>query len=175
LTGPLRLLDGPMIDLQNDKGDQQHTPKMSSSATTPPLPSAPPADTPAARLRALLSRVPIPPQTSAPYNPAPVSPSEIESDFDPPKFSPTTPSIARESLKDLFSHALRDPGDTPQKGRRRRNSIDVSEVEASPRVARERAKYKNKRRSLSDEEAEKPSSTRIFISLEPRLNAFPPV
>jgi hypothetical protein len=85
--------------------------------------------------------------------------SEPDSDFDPPRSSlANTPSIARESLKDLFSRALRDPGDTPEKNRRRRNSIDISEVDFSPRVDRERAKNKGQRRSLSDEEADKPSS-----------------
>jgi hypothetical protein len=77
-----------------------------------------------------------------------------------PQSGPATPSVARESLKDIFSRALRD---TPQKGRHRRNSIDISEVEASPRVEKERAKNKGKRKSLSDEEPDKPSSTHISI------------
>ncbi|KDQ57661.1 hypothetical protein JAAARDRAFT_92325, partial [Jaapia argillacea MUCL 33604] len=118
-----------------------------------------PVDTPAARLRALLARVPNSgnSKSSPPYPPAPASPTELESDFDPPNPGPPTPSFARESLKELFSKALRDPGDTPQKGRRRRNSIDLSEVEGSPRlnnVELENTKNKNKRGSLSDEEVE---------------------
>lgn len=147
----------------NDEGDDaESTPKMPVLDTMPTEPSlssmqpATPTDTPAARLRALLSRVPNSPPTSR-AAPAPLS--EPDSDFDPPRSSPlNTPSIARESLKDLFSRALRDPGNTPEKSRgKRRNSIDVSEVESSPRVQRERAKHKGQRRSLSDEEADKTS------------------
>jgi hypothetical protein len=133
--------------------------KSISPEPTPVQTTVAPTDTPAARLRALLSRVPNSPSNSGGFTHARVASSEPDSDFDPPRASSTnTPSIARESLKDLFSRALRDPGDTPQKNRRRRNSIDVSEVESSPRVERERAKNKGKRRSLSDEEADKPSS-----------------
>jgi hypothetical protein len=116
-------------------------------------------DTPAARLRALLSRVPNESPSKAPDKASP-PPTDLESDIDPPHFSPTTPSVARESLKDIFSRAMRDPGDTPKKGARRRNSIDVSEVESSPRARKERARHKAKRRSLSDEEADNPSMSK---------------
>lgn len=157
VAGPSRRSDPHLVDLNSDTDqDEQPTPKMSSA--TPILP----ADTPAARLRALLSRVPNS-SSRAPPAPAPVSSSELDSDFDAPHSGPATPSIARESLKDLFSRALRDPGDTPQKGRPRRNSIDTSEVEASPRVEKERANHKGKRRSLSDDELELPSSTQPYL------------
>lgn len=114
-----------------------------------------PADTPAARLRAIISRgnAQMSPKTPAPsHRNNPTTPSEVESDFEPPDVTAATPSMAR--FKDIFSKALREPGDTPQKSRKRRNSIDVSEVESSPRVQRERASNKGKRKSLSDEEAE---------------------
>ena len=65
-------------------------------------------------------------------------------------------SVASQSLRELFSRVLRD-SDTP-KTPQRRNSIDASEVEDSPRLERvwkERSSYKGKRRSMSDEEAEK--------------------
>lgn len=118
------------------------------------------ADTPAARLRALLSRVPG--SLKSPAVPQPrSSPSEIESDFDPPNGTASnTPSIARESIKDLFSRALREPGNTPQKNkpRWRRNSIDASEVDTTPRLQPENGKSKGKRRSLSDDETDSPSS-----------------
>ena len=173
-AGPSRFSPNGHRTIMTDMGSQddddaaddaQSTPKIpmlkSMSPEPPSIQNAiPPSDTPAARLRALLSRVPNSPPNSgvSPY--AHVSSSEPDSDFDPPRSSPSnTPSIARESLKDLFSRALRDPGDTPQKnGRRRRNSIDISEVDSSPRDERERTKNKGKRRSLSDEEADKPSS-----------------
>ena len=63
-------------------------------------------------------------------------------------------------MKELFSNALREPGNTPRKaGRPRRNSIDASDVDASMSVDEERAKYKAKRRTFSDEEAEKSSES----------------
>lgn len=168
-AGPSRMpfmTDTGSYNENNDDGeDAQSTPRLpiKSIPSVEPISavqSATPTETPAARLRALLSRVPNSPSNSRdpPATPAPAS--DRDSDFEPPRSGTTnTPSIARESLKDLFTRALRDPGDTPQKTRRRRNSIDVSEVEASPRVRKERAKNKGKRRSLSDEEAEKPFST----------------
>ncbi|CDO75530.1 hypothetical protein BN946_scf184871.g11 [Trametes cinnabarina] len=154
------------LHADDDDEDAESTPRMAVSAisdrqspqatTTPGLP----AETPAARLRALLARVPNTPDSATPHAPsfrppAPPSISEPDSDFEPPYPSAMSSSIARESLKELFSRALRSPGNTPRKGKLRRNSIDASEVEASPRVEEERAKYKGKRRSLSDEEAEK--------------------
>ncbi len=149
--------------------DAESTPRMSSSAIdrhSPRVAAIPglPTDNPTARLRALLSRVPnSPPNGNMPHasgsRPLIIpSGSEPESDFEPPHSIASASSFARESLKELFSHALRDPGNTPRKhGRPRRNSIDASEVEASPRVEVERASYKAKRRSLSDEEADKSS------------------
>ena len=68
--------------------------------------------------------------------------------------SNVAPSIAQESLKHIFSKAVGDPGNTPQKAKRRRNSIDASAVEASPRVKKERATDKGKRRSMRDDEVE---------------------
>ncbi|KAH7926545.1 hypothetical protein BV22DRAFT_1062786 [Leucogyrophana mollusca] len=108
----------------------------------------------AARLRALL-------RSSPPKSPNRPPPSSVaDSDFDPLRFSPTTPSIASKSLRDLMSHVMREPGDTPQKGRPRRNSFDTSEVEITPILDKERAKHKGKRRSLSDEEVDKPKPSR---------------
>ena len=165
-AGPSRVshitTDTGSESFDEDDLDAQSTPKMPLMTCIPPSHS-PNTETPAARLRALLARVPNnsgakPVRQERPSAP----PSELESDFDPPRFTPATPSIARESLKDLFSRALREPGDTPRKERRRRNSIDVSEVEANPRVDRERAKDKGKRCSLSDEGAELPSSTSLL-------------
>lgn len=152
-----------------DDSDIQSTPKISLVPELLPssgaLRSSSPADTPGARLRAVLSRVPNP-SAGKPATPPPVPSSEMESDFDMPQFSAGTPSIlARESLKDLFSKALRDPGNTPQKRRARRSSIDFSEVEASPRAERERESYRGKRKSLSDEEMDKPSSMLFAPSL----------
>ncbi|KAI0779939.1 hypothetical protein C8Q74DRAFT_1316376 [Fomes fomentarius] len=174
--------------------DAESTPRMSSSAIdkhSPRVTAIPglPTDNPTARLRALLSRVPnSPPNGNTPHasgsRPLIIpSGSEPESDFEPPQSIASASSFARESLKELFSHALREPGNTPRKhGRPRRNSIDASEVEASPRVEVERASYKAKRRSLSDEEADKSrnlntsgrslhiSATSQFDALRQRLN-----
>ncbi|KAH9176532.1 hypothetical protein EDB89DRAFT_1837333, partial [Lactarius sanguifluus] len=118
-------------------------------------------DTPAARLRALLAQVPntsSASRTQLLHEPPPPLPSDRDSDFDPPPkwANSSTTSSARENLRSLFTHALRDPGDTPCKDARR-NSIDLSEVEDSPRIDRviqERSRNKGKRTSFSDEELE---------------------
>lgn len=146
----------PFSTVELSDNDQQSTPRLTPAATI-----LAGADTPAARLRALLSRVPT--SSKSPTMPHPrSSPSDIESDFDPPS---NTPSIARESIKDLFSRALRDPGNTPQKEktRWRRNSIDISEVDATPTLRPENGRNKGKRRSLSDEEVDSPSSRSSVI------------
>jgi hypothetical protein len=90
----------------------------------------------------------------------------------PPRFPPATPSIARETLKDIFSHALRDAGSSPEKATRGRSgSFDLSEVEASPRV-RERARMKSGRRSMSDNDDEPDSSSACSFSFERFLMGF---
>ncbi|KAI0743380.1 hypothetical protein C8Q80DRAFT_1106841 [Daedaleopsis nitida] len=166
VAGPSHNPDLLHTDDDDDDDDAESTPRMSASAAldrqSPRVPTSPslPVDNPTARLRALLSRVPNSSNGATPHARPLVLPSssEPESDFDEPPQSLTTSSIARESLKDLFSHALREPGNTPRKnGRPRRNSIDASEVETNPRVEEERASYKAKRRSLSDEEGDKSS------------------
>ncbi|KAJ3749183.1 hypothetical protein DFH05DRAFT_1391423 [Lentinula detonsa] len=168
-AGPSRLqisanLLEPFIHTENadDDDHEQDTPKLLSAAALPTEPlSTYPEDTPAARLKAVLER------TSAKYRPPPVpipipssgSAIDFESDFDIPTIGSSQPSLARENLNSLFSNALREPGDTPQKSvkgkMRRRNSIDTSEFESSPRVAKvdnNRAGEKGKRRSMSDDE-----------------------
>lgn len=174
VAGPSHNSDSLHAD--DDDEDAESTPRMSTSAipdrrsprtgTTPGLP----VDTPAERLRNLLARVPNTPDSVTPHARPPMLPanSEPDSDFEPPYSTAATPSIARESLKELFSRALREPGNTPRKGKQRRNSIDASEVESSPRVEEERAKYRWKRRSLSDEEAEKSSEYSLTALSSPR-------
>ncbi|KAG6862328.1 hypothetical protein C0995_016026 [Termitomyces sp. Mi166 len=135
----------------NDRDDdQESTPKATSSAALLDT-----TGTPAARLRALLARSP----ASSTPTPMPLPQSrssDVESDFEPLDASyGSTPSAARESLKDIFSRAMRDPGNTPQKKiKPRRNSIDTSEVDASPRVERRRIENQGKKKSLSDEEGD---------------------
>ncbi|KAG6888002.1 hypothetical protein C0992_009955 [Termitomyces sp. T32_za158] len=138
-----------VLDDDNDRDDdQESTPKVSSTALLDAT------GTPAARLRALLALSP----ASSKSTPKPPSrSSDIDSDFEPLNASyGSTPSVARESLKGIFSRAMRDPGNTPQKGKfkARRNSIDTSEVDASPRVERQRNENKGKMKSLSDEETD---------------------
>ena len=173
IAGPSQNTD--FLHTDDDDDDADSTPRMATSAI--PDRSSPrsaslaglPSD-PTSRLRALLARVPNSPNGATPHASAsrPMSfpsGSEPDSDFEPPQTSVTTSSIARESLKELFSHALREPGNTPRKpSRPRRNSIDGSEVEASPLVDEERVRHKAKRRVYSDEEADKSS-----MSLRPLL------
>ncbi|KAG8213993.1 hypothetical protein J3R82DRAFT_10743 [Butyriboletus roseoflavus] len=135
----------------------------SASFPTPSSATPVPADTPAARLRALLAREPRPPRDTTPVFP-PAPSSEADSAAEPARFGSSTSSVTRESLKDIFSRALREPGDTPQKGRLRRNSFDGSSMEITPVVDRDRGQRRAARRSLSDEEAEKPKSNRQLDS-----------
>lgn len=155
--------------------DTQLTPRVAAPPTFPPAPNfsmATPLDTPAAKLRALLSKSPNDWSISRQRDP---SLSEPDSDFDPPHEN-STPASHHESLRQLFTRALRD--ETPQKPRMgRRNSIDLSEVDsASPRVFRvndERGKSKQ-RKSVSDEELEKASSTSQFsVAISFRITEEP--
>ena len=143
----------------------------------PSLPSvyAVTKDTPTARLRALLAQVPntsSASRTQLLHESPPSLPSDRESDFElHPRWvnSSTNSNLARECLRSLFTHALRDPGDTPRKDVWR-NGIDLSEVEDTPRSGRvmeERAGNKGKRMSFSDEELDK--SSREFGIRSPLL------
>ncbi|KAH8992804.1 hypothetical protein EDB86DRAFT_2805989 [Lactarius hatsudake] len=159
-AGPSRL-----HALHGDNEDTDSTPRLPVSSSLPSIYAAV-EDTPAARLRALLAQVPntsSASRTQLLHEPPPPLPSDRDSDFDPPPkwANSSTTSSARENLRSLFTHALRDPGDTPRKDGRR-NSIDSSEVEDSPRIDRviqERSRNKGKRTSFSDEELETSSST----------------
>lgn len=148
------------LDGNDRDDDQENTPKMSSTALLGPN------ETPAARLRALLALSP----ASSKSTPKPLPPSrssDIDSDLEPLNASyGSTPSAARESLKDIFSRAKRDPGNTPQKDefKPRRNSIDTSEVDATPRIERQRKENKGKRKSLSDEETDPASACLLVLS-----------
>ncbi|RXW23374.1 hypothetical protein EST38_g2507 [Candolleomyces aberdarensis] len=154
-----QLVDVNFSGIDRDSGDteseEQSTPRIPVASKLPP----PNGETPAARLRALLSLVPNhSTQTTPVPPPEPESESEHESDFDRGESinANATTSMARESLRDVFSRALRAPGDTPQKQKKRRNSIDLSDVDPSPKMEkeRERSKIRAKRKSLSDEEVE---------------------
>lgn len=164
-AGPSRIstqMDTLNVHQYEDEDDNQSTPRV---AAKPQLENALDGTAPenyVHRLRHALSLNPSESARSAPRKPPSPTYSDMESDFEPPNMTTnaTEASIAKESLKELFDRMRHD---TPQKDRRkeRRNSIDLSEVEASPRielVLRERAKNKGKRRSMSDEEAEKSSS-----------------
>ena len=158
-----------MKDILSDdqlSSDEQNTPKITMT------PTATRADNPAAVLRALLSRLPAHPPSSTTSNAFSVQDNteqERESDFDTVSESNVAPSIAQESLKHIFSNALRDPGNTPQKAQRKRNGIDSSEVEGSPRVEKERAKNKGKRRRVTDDEVENANTSRELSSGVRRL------
>ncbi|KAG1760510.1 hypothetical protein EDD22DRAFT_781012 [Suillus occidentalis] len=123
---------------------------------------ATPSDTPAARLRALLARSSDSPNGKSPPTRPFALLSEDGAGSASSRFAPATPSVTRDSLKDLFSHARREPGDTPQKSRPRRNSFDTSEMDITPVVDREREQHKGKRKSLSDDEVDKPSASSLF-------------
>jgi len=131
-------------------------------ASDVPTPQAPPQmaakpENPAAVLRALLSRLPN--KEGSPTHPDHDTelqyPSERDSDYDVETASATT-SVAQSSLKNIFSRALREPGDTPRKDkshRQRSSSIGDTDLENTPHVLEARD-IKGKRRSLSDDEVD---------------------
>jgi hypothetical protein len=141
-----------------DEQDDQQTPKLSNNAALA-------AETPASRLRALLSRVPNNKHTLSTIVPPSHSRSDlVDSDIDAPDEPQRSPSanhtfttssslsLARESLRGIFTRARREPGDTPQKDsnrKARRSSFD--ELDPIPKTSRR----SGKRKSLSDEELEK--------------------
>jgi len=134
------------VDLNNmelpDPTDHSNNSQISASSTTTR------SEKPAAVLRALLSRLPVDRRSPTPSQ---QYPSERESDYEVSEPATATPSMAQESLKDIFFKARRDPGSTPQKTQARRNSVDTSEVNF---FEAERKDCKGKRRSLSDDETE---------------------
>ena len=145
-----QLVDVTLNDMPvSESSDPRQTASRSSTPSTVTR-----SENPAEKLRALLSRLPpaSPPAQRRPLSPQ--DPSERESDYDMSESSHATRSVAQESLKDLFSKARREPNSTPQKSRPRRNSVDNSEVDASPANNRSRTDRKGKRRSLSDDEVE---------------------
>ncbi|KAF5388783.1 hypothetical protein D9757_005670 [Collybiopsis confluens] len=173
------LLDHYVEDAIED--DKQDTPRLTTIPIQPedtPFSEA----TPAARLKAVLERTSAKTKSSHATVVPSAAFSEYDSDFDIPTIGSSQPSLARETLNSLFTHALRDPGDTPQKSAkgkmRRRNSIDTSEFESSPRVTtaqKDRISDKGKRRSMSDDELSSSnvstnrSQAAIFDSLRQRL------
>jgi len=171
-AGPSRLPDSRILDEEDIGGITPRAPMIMPLSESHGQEEI--QDTPALRLRALLARVPA-------DKSHPVAPSSPESELDAPDFgSSTMRSYAKESLASLFSHARREPGDTPLKvarGRRRRNSVDASDLESgSPRVQKVRQEtrdYKGKRKSLSDEETECACLCTCICSCTNMLHSFP--
>lgn len=158
-AGPSRLPNfSQILDLDMKDMPLSDDQFFSSELDTPKITTAPAAtrsDNPAAVLRALLSRLPAhPPSPTQSHALSVQDVTERESDFDTVSESNPAPSIAQESLKHIFSNAFCDPDNMPRKMRDRHNSIDISEVEATPRIERERATNKGKRRSMSDDKLE---------------------
>ncbi len=167
-AGPSRLPDlSQLVNVTLKDMDISDDNIYASDVPTEPRPhvATPPsmtrADNPAAVLRALLSRLPNHDENSAPANEGDEHqyPSEKESDYDVETASATT-SVAQSSLKDIFSRALREPGDTPRKDRlhrQRSSSIGATDAEDTPHIVEARD-IKGKRRSLSDDEVENANS-----------------
>ncbi|KAH6914176.1 hypothetical protein BKA70DRAFT_657483 [Coprinopsis sp. MPI-PUGE-AT-0042] len=156
-----QLVDVDFSDLESDnlESDEHATPRIQALNKLPSAEND--LQTPAARLRAILSRVPngsLSPDATpvATQPPKSVANYESDSDMDISTQVNRAPSAAHTSIRSIFSNALRPPGDTPQKQqqRPRRNSIDTSEVETSPRLERGQHRAKRKSLSLSDEEVE---------------------
>lgn len=154
---------GHDVDLQGEEEeDNSSTPRRApldiSSEQTPVASTSkavfPEGETPAARLRSLMARVS---NSSTPRTAQPIPPSVHDSDIDEPNemnennAQTQTPSNVHASIRSLFTRALRDPGDTPVKGRRRRSSIGSNAADES--VAKIRPNFA--RKSLSDDELDR--------------------
>ena len=157
-AGPSRLPDFSQSQLVNMDMDMNMSDDNIYASDEPtPRVSTPPtvtrSENPAAVLRALLSRLPAREQSPPPRANSHPDPSERDSDYEVETASATR-SVAQSSLKNIFSMALRDPGDTPQKSRRRNSD----EYETSIRGEPEELDLKGKRRSFSDDEVENTAS-----------------
>jgi len=146
MAGPSRLTNSTQINLndippaqpsveEDEEQDQHPTPRMNTTSTLLPTPNL------AGRLRELIQLVPNGSASNVtPIVHQPPSPAFHESDFENDSTSGGH-SRARESLRDIFSKALREPGDTPQKGRPRSSSdTTASESDALPASVNSRRK-----------------------------------
>lgn len=157
LAGPSRLAEfTQLVDLhlsdmhntdEDDEQDQYPTPKMNTAAPLTPS-SATPTPNLAGRLRQLIQLVPNGSASqNTPLVQRPPSPTFHESDFEG-EHSEAGYSNARESVRGIFSKALREPGDTPQKDRTRKYPDDTS----SRVDLKDWSDVKGKQRSLGDDE-----------------------
>lgn len=145
MAGPSRLTNSTQINLndippaqpsveEDEEQDQHPTPRMNTTSALLPTPNL------AGRLRELIQLVPNGSASNATPIVHPPSPAFHESDFENDSTSGGH-SRARESLRDIFSKALREPGDTPQKGRPRSSSdTTASESDALPASVNSRRK-----------------------------------
>lgn len=122
-----------LVDLNLNEMTPSETSEKSSTSTVPGPSTSTRSENPAAVLRALLSRLPAESRSPLPPSPSQQCLSERESDYDMDFTEPANAarSMVQENLKDIFSKACRDPGDTPQKARTRRDSNTASEVNSN--------------------------------------------
>jgi len=90
-------------------------------------------------LRALAARLPPFPSGSAPtqhtrYRDSSDDESEMQASE---RTTTTSRSVAQENLRAVFSFALRDPGDTPQKPKPKKHSQEDSDMDISPAPTRQ--------------------------------------
>lgn len=171
-AGPSRLTDfTQLVDLnlsdiraahdytdEDEEQDQYPTPRGNMPA---PLSTSSATPTPglAGRLRELLHLVPNGSGAqSTPVSLRPPSPTFHESDFEG-EMTTNNHSRAQELVHSIFTKAQREPGDTPQKSRQRRNSDgSASEAGPIPKSLRGWSDTEEKRKSFSDEESENSTS-----------------
>lgn len=168
--GPSRLLElSQLVDMNLDDMSASGRSEQPSTSTVAPPAAANRSENTAQQLRSLISR--LEPKDPPPRIQSPEYFSERESDYDMDLTEPANnaPSMVQESVKDIFSKARRDPGDTPQKSRFKSGSDDVSDMHTNSLSIGER---KGKRQSVNDDEAESPhgellidSSRTIFLCM----------
>lgn len=185
-AGPSRVsahMDASDGSNDEDDDDNQPTPRVAARPTLENISDATPSqsviESGAARLRAVLrEEAQAQQQHRATRRQSPPrsrhdSVLDMDSDYDSPHAT-ISHSVHMDRFKDLFNKVRQDM--TPEKRPvRRRNSIDSSEVEDSPRVAQvlqERARHKGKRKSASDEEAELLASESVHHPIILPISSF---
>jgi hypothetical protein len=161
-----------LIDLNLNEMAPSEISEQSSTSTVPGPSTSTRSENPAAVLRALLSRLPAESRSPLPPSPSQQYLSERESDYDMDLTEPANAarSMVQENLKDIFSKARQDPGDTPQKARTRRNSNTASEANLNPIPQIGRDDGTGKRRS-NDEELDNANGEHIcFLILHMNSN-----
>lgn len=160
--GPSRLPEfSQLVDVDLDDISFSEQDGRPSTSTTPPPAIPNRSETPAATLRSLISRLSTGSRTISPRprdSQDYLSERESDYDMDLTESANVAHSMVQENVRDIFSKARRDPGDTPQKTRLKLANGNTEDTGASSFVNYEQKKSNGRRRSLSNDDLEHPHS-----------------